>query len=117
VAVDLFRDADPIEFFHPVVRSAVNDTIDAGTRIVLHRRAAEILAAAGTPPERAAGHLLHVAPAGDPSVVRALRTAADRALASGAYTTAVDYLRRALAEPPEGEERFDVLLELGLAER
>jgi DNA-binding CsgD family transcriptional regulator len=117
VRVDLFRDADPIEFFHPVVRSALYDTIDAGTRIVLHRRAADILAAAGAPPERAAGHLLQVAPAGDPSVVRALQIAADRALASGAYTTAVDYLRRALAEPPEGAERFEVLLELGLAER
>jgi DNA-binding CsgD family transcriptional regulator len=117
VRVDLFRDADPIEFFHPVVRAALYDTIDAGTRIVLHRRAAEILAAAGAPPERAAGHLLQVAPAGDAGVVRALRIAADRALASGAYTTAVDYLRRALAEPPEGEERFDVLLELGVAER
>ena len=117
VRVDLFRDADPIEFFHPVVRSAIYDTVDAGTRIVLHRRAAEILAAAGAPPERAAGHLLHVAPAEDPGVVRALRTAAGRALASGAYTTAVDYLRRALAEPPNGEERFEVLFELGLAER
>ena len=117
VQLDLFRAADPVEFFHPVVRSAVYDTIDAGTRIVLHRRAAEILAAAGAPPERAAGHLLQVAPAGDPGVVRALRIAADRALASGAYATAVDYLRRALAEPPEGEERFEVLLELGLAER
>jgi DNA-binding CsgD family transcriptional regulator len=117
VRVDLLRDADPVEFFHPVVRSAVYDTIDAGARIVLHRRAAEILAAAGAPPERAAGHLLQVAPAGDPGVVGALRIAADRALASGAYTTAVDYLRRALAEPPEGAKRFEVLLELGLAER
>jgi len=117
VGVDLFRDADPIEFFHPVVRSALYDTIDAGTRIVLHRRAAEILDAAGAPPERAASHLLQVVPAGDAGVVRALRVAADRALASGAYTTAVEYLRRALAEPPEGKERFEVLLALGLAER
>jgi DNA-binding CsgD family transcriptional regulator len=117
VQVDLFRDADPIEFFHPVVRSAVYDTIDAGSRIVLHRRAAEILAAAGAPPERAAAHLLQTAASGDPGVVRALRIAAGRALASGAYTTAVDYLRRALAEPPEDDERFEVLLELGLAER
>jgi DNA-binding CsgD family transcriptional regulator len=117
VRVDLLRAADPIEFFHPVVRSALYDTIDAGTRIALHRRAAEILAAAGAPPERGAAHLLQVTPAGDAGVVRALRNAADRALASGAYTTAVDYLRRALAEPPEAEEQFDVLLELGLAER
>lgn len=117
VQLDLLRAADPIEFFHPVVRSAVYDTIDAGSRIVLHRRAAEILAAAGAPPEQGAGHLLRVAPAGDPAVVRALRMAADRVVASGAYTTSVEYLRRALAEPPEGEERFEVLLELGLAER
>jgi DNA-binding CsgD family transcriptional regulator len=117
VAVDLLREVDPIEFFHPVVRAALYDTIDAGARIVLHRRAAEILAAAGAPPEQTAAHLLQVAPGGDPAVVSALRFAADRALASGAYTTAVDYLRRALAEPPEGDERFDVLLELGLAER
>jgi DNA-binding CsgD family transcriptional regulator len=117
VQVDLLRDADPIEFFHPVVRSALYDTIDAGTRIALHRRAAEILTAAGAPPERAASHLLQVAPAADRDVVDTLRIAADRALASGAYTTAVDYLRRALAEPPDGGERFDVLLELGLAER
>jgi DNA-binding CsgD family transcriptional regulator len=117
VQVDLCRDADPIEFLHPVVRSAVYDTIDAGTRIVLHRRAAEILAAAGAPPEQAAGHLLQVAPAGDAGIVRALRVAADRTLASGAYTTAVEYLRRALAEPPQGDERFEVLLALGLAER
>jgi DNA-binding CsgD family transcriptional regulator len=117
VRVDLFRQEDPIEFFHPVVRSAVYETVDAGARIVLHRRAAEILAAAGAPAEQSAGHLLQVAPAGDPAVVRALRIAADRALASGAYATAVDYLRRALAEPPEGEERFEVLLALGMAER
>src|SRR3974390_1678033 len=71
----------------------------------------------GAPPERAAGHLIQVAPGGDPDVVNALRVAADRALATGAYSTAVDYLRRALAEPPEGEERFEVLLGLGLVER
>jgi DNA-binding CsgD family transcriptional regulator/tetratricopeptide (TPR) repeat protein len=117
VRVDLLREADPVEFFHPVVRAAVYDTIDAGARGSLHRRAAEILAAAGVPPEQAGGHMLQVAPAGDAGVVRALRVAADRALASGAHTLAVDYLVRALAEPPLPEERFDVLFELGLAER
>jgi DNA-binding CsgD family transcriptional regulator len=117
VRVDLLREADPVEFFHPVVRAALYDRINAGARGVLHRRAAEILTSAGVPPEKAAAHLLQVPPAGDAGVVRALQVAADRALASGAYTTAVDYLRRALAEPPVSEERFDVLFELGLAER
>ncbi len=117
VAVDLFRDPDPIEFVHPVVRSVVFERIDAGARDALHRSAAEILAAAGAPPERAAGHLLQVKPGGVPDVVAALRSAADRALASGAYAIVVEYLRRALAEPPGEAERADVLLALGLAER
>jgi DNA-binding CsgD family transcriptional regulator len=117
VAVDLLRDADPIEFFHPVVRSALFERIDPGTREMLHRRAAEILSAAGAPPERVAGHLLQLKPAGDENVVRALRSAAARTRASGAYTTSVEYLRRALAEPPADAERADVLLALGLAER
>jgi DNA-binding CsgD family transcriptional regulator len=117
VRVDLLRDDDPIEFFHPVVRAVLYDRIDAGARGALHRRAADILASAGVPAERTAGHLLQVPPAGDAGVVHALRVAAERALATGADTTAVDYLRRALAEPPVPEERFDVLLGLGLAER
>jgi DNA-binding CsgD family transcriptional regulator/tetratricopeptide (TPR) repeat protein len=117
VDVELLREADPVDFFHPVVRAALYDRIDAGARGSLHRRAAEILASAGVPPEQAAAHLLQVAPAGDAAVVRVLRGAADRALASGAHTTAVDYLARALEEPPVPEERFDVLLALGLAER
>ncbi len=117
VEVDLLRDTDPIEFFHPIVRSALYDAIDTGTRMVMHRRAADILAAAGAPPEQAAGHLLRVAPAADAQVVTILRDAAVRARASGAHAAAVDYLRRALAEPPAGEERFEALLELGLAER
>jgi DNA-binding CsgD family transcriptional regulator len=93
------------------------DRIDVRARDALHRRAAEILAAEGAPPERAAGHLLHVTPAGDAGVVRVLRSAADSALASGAYATAVEYLCRALAEPPAEAEHADVLLALGLAER
>ncbi|MGZ4281695.1 MAG: helix-turn-helix transcriptional regulator [Solirubrobacteraceae bacterium] len=117
VQVDLLRQADPIEFFHPVVRSALYDAIDTGTRIAMHRHAAGLLAAAGAPPEQAAGHLLRVAPAADAQVVGILLGAADRARASGAHATAVGYLRRALAEPPQADEQFEVLLELGLAER
>ncbi|HEX5559390.1 MAG TPA: AAA family ATPase [Gaiellales bacterium] len=117
VTVDILRGADPIEFSHPVVRAAVYERIDAATRDALHRRAAAILAKAGAPPERAAAHLLQVAPVGDPGVVDALRDAAARALANGASATAVDYLGRALAEPPPEAERAEILLALGLAER
>jgi DNA-binding CsgD family transcriptional regulator len=114
---DLLRHADPIEFFHPVVRAAIHEAIDPGTRMSMHRRAAEILADGGAPPEHVAAHLLQVAPTADPTVVQALRAGADRAVANGALDAGVAYLRRALAEPPDRDERFELLLELGRAER
>jgi len=117
VRVDLLRSSDPIEFFHPVVRMAIHDAIDAGTRIAMHRHAADGLIARGAPLEQAAGHLLFVAPAGDEPLVRTLRAAADRMQASGQHDVAVAYLRRALAEPPAADERFEIMLQLGCAER
>jgi DNA-binding CsgD family transcriptional regulator len=117
VRVDLLRSSDPIEFFHPVVRMAIHEAIDAGTRIAMHRQAAENLIAAGAPIEQAAGHLLLVAPAADAAVARTLRAAADRIQQSGQHDVAVAYLRRALAEPPTGDDRFEMMLQLGCAER
>ena len=49
-------------------------------------------------------------------MVDALRAAARQAMARGAPDAAASYLRRALAEPPAGELRLEVLLELGRAE-
>jgi DNA-binding CsgD family transcriptional regulator len=117
IRVDLLRSSDPIEFFHPVVRTAVHNAIDAGSRIAMHRHAAQSLTAIGAPLEQAAGHLLLVAPAGDGAVVTTLSGAADRMQASGQHDAAVAYLRRALAEPPADDERFEIMLALGCAER
>ncbi|HEV2786414.1 MAG TPA: AAA family ATPase, partial [Solirubrobacteraceae bacterium] len=44
---DLLRAVDPIEFSHPIVRSAMLEMLDAGERARAHRRAAEVLAASG----------------------------------------------------------------------
>jgi DNA-binding CsgD family transcriptional regulator/Tfp pilus assembly protein PilF len=60
--------------------------------------------------------LLATEPAGDDGVVDALLSAARAAIGNGAPDSAVAYLRRALAEPPPGRLRPDVLLELGFAE-
>jgi DNA-binding CsgD family transcriptional regulator len=60
-------------------------------------------------------HLLAVEPAADTAAVEALRRAADGALLEGAPASAVVFLRRALAEPPGPDQRFDVLFELGRA--
>jgi DNA-binding CsgD family transcriptional regulator len=117
VRLDLLRRVDPLEFFHPVVRSAVYDTLDVVERDAAHRLAAELLLQAGARPESAAGHLLRVAPRADPFVASTLRQAADRSLARGAADAAVGYLARALDEQIDPAARAEVLVELGFAER
>jgi predicted ATPase len=117
VRLDLLRREDPLEFFHPVVRRAVYQTLDLVQRDAAHRSAAELLLRAGAPPEGAAGHLLRVAPQADAFVVSTLRQAAERALAQGAAEVAVGYLTRALEEQTDPAARAAVLVELGLAER
>jgi DNA-binding CsgD family transcriptional regulator len=116
VRLDLLRRVDPLEFFHPVVRSAVYETLDVVEQDAAHRMAAELLLRAGAPPESAAGHLLRVAPRADSFVVSTLRQAAERSLARGAAEVAVGYLTRALNEQID-PARAEVLVELGFAER
>ena len=117
VRLDLLRRDDPLEFFHPVVRSAVYETLDVVERDAAHRAAAELLLQAGAPPESAAGHLLRVAPRADSFVVSTLRQAAERSLAQGAAEAAVGYLTRALDEQIDPAAQAEVLVELGFAER
>jgi uncharacterized protein HemY len=78
----------------------------------MQRRAAELVAG---DPEEAAVHLLATAPSGDRQTVAALRAAGRAAQARGAPDSAVRYLRRALAEPPEPAVRAELLAELGIA--
>ena len=117
VRLDLLRREDPLEFFHPVIRSAVYETLDVVERDAAHRSAAELLLDAGAPPESAAGHLLRVAPQADSFVVSTLRQAAERSLAEGEAEAAVGYLSRALDEQLDPAARAEVLVELGCAER
>jgi DNA-binding CsgD family transcriptional regulator len=117
VRLDLLRSVDPLEFFHPVVRSAVYETLDVAERDAAHRLAAELLLQTGAPPESVAGHLLRVAPRADSFVVSTLRQAAERSLAQGAAEAAVGYLTRALDEQIDPAVRSEMLVELGFAER
>jgi DNA-binding CsgD family transcriptional regulator len=117
VRLDLLRREDPLEFFHPVVRSAVYETLDVVERDAAHRSAAELLLDAGARPESAAAHLARVAPQSDAFVVSTLRHAAERSLAQGAADAAVGYLTRALDEQIDAPAQAEVLIELGFAER
>jgi DNA-binding CsgD family transcriptional regulator len=116
VDVDLLRHENPLEFTHPVVRTAVLETMTAAERTHAHRRAAEVILSAGGRPDETATHLMLTIPNRDDFVVATLRQAAAHALAQGAAPAAAGYLGRALAEPPRAEERARVLYEFGVAE-
>ena len=116
VRADLLRNENPLEFTHPVVRTAVLETLRAAARAHAHRAAAEAILDAGGRPEQAATHLVLTVPSRDDFIVTTLRQAAAHALAQGAAQAAAAYLRRALAEPPPREERPRLLYELGVAE-
>ena len=106
----------PLAFAHPILRAAVYGDIDPGDRALLHARAAALLREDGAEPEAVAVHLLETEPAADPEVAATLHEAARRAIARGAAHVAVSCLRRALDEPPAGEEREPILARLAMAE-
>jgi tetratricopeptide (TPR) repeat protein len=116
VRSDLLRGDDPVEFFHPVVRTAIYDGLDPLARSDGHRRAAELLLDAGLLPEQAAAHLSLTTGANDEFAVSTLRAAAGRSLVQGAPDVAAGYLTRAV-EGAAGAGRGEILIELGLAER
>jgi DNA-binding NarL/FixJ family response regulator len=104
-----------LEFEHPIVRTAIYDSIPPSERAMAHARAAAMLEDDGADAELVALHLLRSEPAGDPHTALVLRAAATSASGRGAPDTAVGYLRRALAEPPAPAARAAILLDLGMA--
>jgi DNA-binding CsgD family transcriptional regulator len=115
-AAGILEEGRPLRFVHPIVRAAVEADLPPGTRAGLHAAAAHRLADEGASAHHVAAHLLATDPAGDNWIVDSLASAARAAIANGAPDSAAAYLRRALAEPPSGRLRPDVLLELGFAE-
>ena len=103
-------------FAHPVIRDALEASLDNGGKGRAHRCAARLLHADAAPPGQVAVHLVRVRPAGDGWVLARLREAARSAMDSGAPQAAADLLDRALAEPPPPEQRALVLREAARAE-
>ena len=106
----------PLEFAHPIVRSAVYRAIPPAKRARLHLEAARLLVRERADPEAVAPHLLASEARGDAWVVEVLRAAGARSLERGAPEAAIRSLRRALDEPPAPDVRTEVLAELGAAE-
>lgn len=124
VAADELAGADVLHpppepgFVHPIVRQAVYLGIPTAERAQLHLAAARRLREQGGAEgsERAAAHLLETLPVGEPWVTDCLHTAARRALAGGAPSTAGPYLIRALDETPPDDRRAELLIDLARAE-
>lgn len=113
---EIIERRDGLRFVHPIVRASIYEELSFVEGGQLHARAARLRSARGAPIQEIAAHLLVPEPAGDPWVTEVLRDAARRALTMGDSSVAARYLRRALQEPPPGDQRPDVLAELGGAE-
>jgi DNA-binding CsgD family transcriptional regulator len=112
---DILTSTRPIQFAHPLVRTAIYTDGGELRRAADHKRAALLLDADGVPSAQLVPHLLAAEPESDPRVVGWLRAAASSALALGAPEPAATYLRRALTEPPSASERLPILADLGRA--
>ncbi len=113
---EILRPDPPLGFVHALVRDAVYRELPLGERALWHERAVRVLGELGAPPNQVAAQLLSVPPKGDPEVAGLLHEAGRAAFARGAPDSAVGLLVRALAEPPPGDRRPAVLLDLGLSE-
>ncbi|MFE1251330.1 ATP-binding protein [Streptomyces sp. NPDC058735] len=110
------RTADgDLEFVHPLIATAVYNSIPDALRTAMHGIAARIVADEGHGAAAAARHLIEVHPDDDEELVGQLREAAREHLAVGAPDAARRCLERALAEPPRPDSHPQVLFELAEA--
>lgn len=114
-AASVLAPGSTLEFAHPIVRTAVYESLPPGERALAHARAALLLEQDGADTERVSLHLLRTEPADDQHSVAVLRAAAAAASGRGAPDSAAEYLRRALNEPPDQSIRAELYLELGIA--
>jgi DNA-binding CsgD family transcriptional regulator len=121
-AADALADANilargrPLDFVHPIVRTAIHAELPPSARAEGHARAARLLHADAARVETVASHLLETEPDADPWVLEQLLDAGRRSVAQGATDGAGPYLRRALKQDLSRGERARLLLELGAVE-
>jgi DNA-binding CsgD family transcriptional regulator len=116
VRLEILERDDPPVFLHPVIRDALEASLESDERDAAHRSAGYLLYLDGAPPGQVAAHLALVRPDADSWVVDRLREAAGAALESGAPAAAARLLTRALAEPPRPGDRVAVLREAARVE-
>nr|WSX75317.1 AAA family ATPase [Streptomyces sp. NBC_00899] len=100
-------DGPAVRFRHPLVASAVYQNAALTERIATHAALAAVLAAE---PDRAVWHRATAAMGPDPQITDDLLAFADRAVARGALSVAVDALERAATLAPTDADRAAQLL-------
>ena len=113
---DVLARDDRLRFVHPLVRSAVYDDLTPARRRSGHRHAARLHAERGTGRDAVVAQLLLAEPAAEAWAFECLLDAAAQARRRGAPEPACELARRALAEPPPQDRRWQALEELGRAE-
>ena len=108
-AIGILDPVSPLRFAHPLVRSAVYESIPVGERGRRHAEAAECMRRVEASPEQIGTQLLAAEERGAAEVVETLVVAGVNSLASGAPRSTIAYLSRALREPPPPELRPTVL--------
>ncbi|WP_256862685.1 AAA family ATPase [Microbispora sp. GKU 823] len=103
-------------FRHEAARQAILAAMDAGERVELHRRAAELAYGAGASPGVVARHLLEAGRVDAPWGVEILQEAARSALRSGQVDAAVGYLRLASCACADESQRAKIMTMLVRAE-
>ncbi|MFE9444205.1 ATP-binding protein [Streptomyces sp. NPDC006602] len=104
-----------LEFVHPLIATAVYDSIPPALRTAMHGIAAQMVTDLGRGAAAASRHLLQVHPDDDEELVQKLREAAREHLVVGAPDAARRCLERALLEPPTPDVHARLLYELGCA--
>jgi DNA-binding CsgD family transcriptional regulator len=114
-AAAILRPDGDRRFAHPLLRTAIYESIPAAARAEMHSRAAHLLHERGAEPEAVAAHLLLAEPGGNPEALPVLEAAAARAVERGAPESVVAYLGRALPEAADPARRGAILHRLGRA--
>jgi DNA-binding CsgD family transcriptional regulator len=114
VDAGLLRSVERCEPSHPLIGEAIRGVMGTALREQFGRVAAARLLATGRV-EAAAARLVDLPPRGSADVVDALGQAAQAATARGAPDVAATLLRRALEEPPSGEQTIELRAMLGHA--
>ena len=117
IAAGILEEGQVLRFLHPLLRTAVYESMSARRRARLHAAAAALLAQEHADPQAIAAHSAALRPSRRPRQRQAPASPPPTAaLRQGAPSVAVTYLRRALAEPPPNDDRGRTLAELGRAE-